>query len=209
MCPPSCRSARSERSEGASQARGGRAAPGPAILPSFCPTDLYRAARPRITLHDRSICTPADQGECNSGEPCRTDLNAPHPAENRKVGGSIPSLPTTNGVPLAGTVNERSTTDPRPGSGAVTIRKRRDGWQVIVYAGLDPLTGKQRQLTRRSMAAAARPRRSKPACAPRSPTGSTPAPGLRPSASWLTCGSNGAPPATSPSPPTRSRTTAA
>jgi hypothetical protein len=30
----------------------------------------------------------------------------------------------------------------------VTIRKRRDGWQIIVYAGLDPLTGKQRQLTR-------------------------------------------------------------
>jgi integrase len=30
----------------------------------------------------------------------------------------------------------------------VTIRRRRDGWQVIVYAGLDPLTGKQRQLTR-------------------------------------------------------------
>jgi integrase len=30
----------------------------------------------------------------------------------------------------------------------VTIRKRRGGWQVIVYAGLDPLTGKQRQLTR-------------------------------------------------------------
>jgi integrase len=30
----------------------------------------------------------------------------------------------------------------------LTIRKRRGGWQVIVYAGLDPLTGKQRQLTR-------------------------------------------------------------
>lgn len=30
----------------------------------------------------------------------------------------------------------------------MTIRKRRDGWQVIIYAGLDPLTGKQRQLTR-------------------------------------------------------------
>jgi hypothetical protein len=29
----------------------------------------------------------------------------------------------------------------------VTIRKRRGGWQVIVYAGLDPLTGKQRQIT--------------------------------------------------------------
>ena len=30
----------------------------------------------------------------------------------------------------------------------MTIRKRRGGWQVIVYAGLDPLTGKQRQITR-------------------------------------------------------------
>ncbi|HKE98171.1 MAG TPA: tyrosine-type recombinase/integrase [Actinomycetes bacterium] len=30
----------------------------------------------------------------------------------------------------------------------MTIRRRRDGWQVIVYAGLDPLTGKQRQITR-------------------------------------------------------------
>jgi integrase len=30
----------------------------------------------------------------------------------------------------------------------VTIRQRRGGWQIIVYAGLDPLTGKQRQLTR-------------------------------------------------------------
>jgi hypothetical protein len=56
-----------------------------AILPSFCPTDLHRAARPRITLHDRSTWTPADQGEYNSGEPRRTDLNARHPAEDRKV----------------------------------------------------------------------------------------------------------------------------
>jgi hypothetical protein len=46
------------------------------------------------------------------------------------------------------TVNERSTIDPGPGSGVLTIRKRRGGWQVIVYAGLDPLTGKQRQFTR-------------------------------------------------------------
>jgi integrase len=30
----------------------------------------------------------------------------------------------------------------------VTILRRHGGWQVIVYAGLDPLTGKQRQLTR-------------------------------------------------------------
>ena len=27
----------------------------------------------------------------------------------------------------------------------MTIRKRRGGWQVIVDAGLDPLTGKQRR----------------------------------------------------------------
>ncbi len=30
----------------------------------------------------------------------------------------------------------------------MTIRKRTKGWQVIVYAGLDPLTGKQQQITR-------------------------------------------------------------
>jgi hypothetical protein len=30
----------------------------------------------------------------------------------------------------------------------LTIRARTHGWQVIVYAGLDPLTGKQRQITR-------------------------------------------------------------
>jgi len=33
-------------------------------------------------------------------------------------------------------------------SGVVAIRKRTRGWQVIVYARLDPLTGKQRQITR-------------------------------------------------------------
>jgi hypothetical protein len=30
----------------------------------------------------------------------------------------------------------------------MTVRARRDGWQVIVYAGLDPHTGKQHQITR-------------------------------------------------------------
>jgi hypothetical protein len=70
-----------------------------AILPSFCPTDLYQAARPRITLNDQSACTPADQGECDSGKPCRTDPDASHPAENCKVGGSIPSLPITVDAP--------------------------------------------------------------------------------------------------------------
>jgi integrase len=28
------------------------------------------------------------------------------------------------------------------------IRPRRDGWQVIVYTGIDPLTGRQRQISR-------------------------------------------------------------
>jgi hypothetical protein len=41
-------------------------------------------------------------------------------------------------------VNDRPSTS----SGVVTIRKRRDGWQVIIHAGLDPLRGRQRQLTR-------------------------------------------------------------
>ena len=48
-------------------------------------------------------------------------------------------------------LDSRSTTGQRltvdPWSGAVTTRERRGGWQVIVYAGLDPLTGTQRQLT--------------------------------------------------------------
>jgi hypothetical protein len=47
-------------------------------------------------------------------------------------------------------VNERSTIHLVDANGAeqLTIRARTHGWQVIVYAGLDPLTGKQRQLTR-------------------------------------------------------------
>jgi hypothetical protein len=67
-----------------------------AILPLFCPTDLDRAARTRTTLNDKPDWTLADQGGCDSDEPRRTVADAPHPAENRKVGGSIPSLPTTS-----------------------------------------------------------------------------------------------------------------
>jgi hypothetical protein len=33
------------------------------ILPTFCSTDLYRAARTRITLNSQSADGPADQGE--------------------------------------------------------------------------------------------------------------------------------------------------
>ena len=47
-------------------------------------------------MNDRATRTPADQGECDSDERGRTELNELHPAENRKVGGSIPSLPTTS-----------------------------------------------------------------------------------------------------------------
>ena len=68
-----------------------------AILPTFCPTEPHRAARTRITLNSQSAESPADQGEGDSAEPCRTAPDEPHPAENRKVGGSIPSLPTVLG----------------------------------------------------------------------------------------------------------------
>jgi hypothetical protein len=64
----------------------------------FCPVDLHRAALTRITLNDQSACTPADQSEWGPGESCRTTLDEWHPAESRKVGGSIPSPPTTSAL---------------------------------------------------------------------------------------------------------------
>jgi hypothetical protein len=102
-------------------------------------------------------------------------------------------------------VNDR----PSTGSGAVTIRKRREGWQVIVYAGLDPLTGKQRQLTRQVNGSRRQAEKVEARLRTEVADASTPGRGSRPSASWLTSGSSGAPPATSPSPRTRWRTTAA
>jgi hypothetical protein len=51
-------------------------------------------------------------------------------------------------------VNEKSTIHAIEGSETEArrrrevIRQRRNGWQVVVYAGLDPLTGKQRQVSR-------------------------------------------------------------
>jgi hypothetical protein len=62
---------------------------------SVLPTILYRAARPGTIPHSRPLWTPAGQGERRPGEASRTLLDELHPAENRKVGGSIPSLPTT------------------------------------------------------------------------------------------------------------------
>jgi len=62
---------------------------------SVLPPILYRAARPGTIPHSRPLWTPAGQGERRPGEASRTLLDELHPAENRKVGGSIPSLPTT------------------------------------------------------------------------------------------------------------------
>jgi len=58
---------------------------------------LPNQSAPRRTAPDHpgrpSPPHPADQGECDSDGPSRTDPNDLHPAENRKVGGSMPSLP--------------------------------------------------------------------------------------------------------------------
>jgi integrase len=44
------------------------------------------------------------------------------------------------------------------------IRKRGDAWQVIVYAGRDPITGRKRQLSRNVRGRSAKPRRCGLAC---------------------------------------------
>jgi integrase len=55
-------------------------------------------------------------------------------------------------MPLRVQSCQRDVNDPRladaNGAEQLTIRARTHGWQVIVYAGLDPLTGRQRQITR-------------------------------------------------------------
>jgi hypothetical protein len=91
----------------------------------------------------------------------------------------------------------------------VTIRKRTKGWQVIVYAGLDPLTGKQRQITRQVNGSYRQAEKVEAASEPKSQMASTPARASRPSESCSTSGSSVALPATSPSLPIPSRTTAA
>ena len=53
---------------------------------------------------------PAEQGVCNGDGRSRTDPDDANPAENRKVGGSIPSLPTGN-VQLSGPRAETSPLD--------------------------------------------------------------------------------------------------
>ena len=57
----------------------------------------------------------------------------------------------------------------------MTIRPRRGGYQVIVYAGIDPVTGRQRQIARH-VKGCVRPSAWRPSFAPRSPTAATAAP---------------------------------
>jgi hypothetical protein len=91
----------------------------------------------------------------------------------------------------------------------VTIRKRRGGWQVTVYAGLDPITGRQRQITRQVNGSHRQAEkveaRLRTEVADRQHAGTR----LKTLGELVTCGSSGAPPATSPSPQTRWRTAAA
>jgi hypothetical protein len=91
----------------------------------------------------------------------------------------------------------------------VTIRARTNGWQVIVYAGRDPLTGRQRQITRQVNGSYRQAERVEARLRTEVADGQHAGTRLKTSVSWSTSGSSGVPPATSPSPPTRSRTTAA
>jgi hypothetical protein len=88
----------------------------------------------------------------------------------------------------------------------MTIRPRRGGYQVIVYAGIDPVTGRQRQIARQ-VKASAKPSAWRPSCAPRSPTAATAAPAPARSASCWTSTSPGGKRAASGSPPPPSTTT--
>jgi hypothetical protein len=54
----------------------------------------------------------------------------------------------------------------------MTIWPRRGGYQVIVYAGIDPVTGRQRQIARQ-VRGKREPSAWRPGCAPRSPTAAT------------------------------------
>jgi hypothetical protein len=80
----------------AQRTSSGDPSPGPAvaIVPALCPTCPHRAVQSRINPDDESASTGAQQGGCGAGGSSRTDLDESHPAENRRVGVSIPSLPT-------------------------------------------------------------------------------------------------------------------
>src|SRR5215216_8136950 len=82
-----------------------------AILPTFCPTGPHPAVRTRLNPDDEVRLHHAEQHGSGSDGRSRTDLDRSHPAENRKVGGAIPSLPTRRtGAPKASAAaRDRST----------------------------------------------------------------------------------------------------
>ena len=77
----------------------------PADCAALCPTGLHRAGRTRTDPDGQSACIPAQHGEYGPSESFRTDLDESHPAEHRKVGGSIPPLAIGN-VQLNGVRDE-------------------------------------------------------------------------------------------------------
>jgi hypothetical protein len=64
------------------------------ILPVFCRSCLHRTVPIRISPDDDWASIAAEQGGCGIGGCPWTGLDKTNPAENRKAGGSIPSLPT-------------------------------------------------------------------------------------------------------------------
>jgi hypothetical protein len=91
----------------------------------------------------------------------------------------------------------------------VTIRKRRGGWQVIVYAGLAPLTGKQRQLTRQVNGSYRQAEKVEARLRTEVADGQHTGTRVKTLGSCSTSGSSGVPRATSPYRRTQWRTTAA
>jgi hypothetical protein len=64
------------------------------ILPTFCPTNLYRPARPRISLNGQSARTTSDQGERDCGQSPRTSRTR---LKTARISGSSRSLAVTLG----------------------------------------------------------------------------------------------------------------
>ncbi len=95
-----------------------------AILPALCPTALHQAARPRVTFTAQVAWIPAGQGERDCGEPSRTEPDESHPAECHKVGGSIPSLPTTSTLPWSTSPGRLGCCGPSPGGPRPCPRRR-------------------------------------------------------------------------------------
>jgi hypothetical protein len=88
------------------------------ILPMFCPTDLHRAVRTRITLNDQSVWTPAERASmAQADEPGRTRTRSTRLKTARNA---LPRLPV-GGLPTRQVVTENNP-HPSPELGAVAVR---------------------------------------------------------------------------------------